>query len=364
MNPTALYRWQAEIEQRFPSLGKWQALGLALACLGLVMERQCHLTRIAEGLPAVGAFNTVKQRLKRWVNNPRVQVSAACQDWIAWVWSSSAMARPVLLVDETKLGERLGVMMVSLAYAGRAIPLAWRCYYANSSADYPQQGQVLLIYGLLAQVLWALPDGVRPLVQMDRGLGHSAAMLRALAALRVDCLVRLKQTARFTSRRGTSQLLSQLVKVGEAFTVHGTIFARDHAVKGSVCLIWEAGQREAWCLYTNVPRLIGHRYALRWWQEESFKDLKSGGWQWQGSRLRCPQRMERLLLVLAVAYGWMLSLGSGVWHLPPCQQRVVGNRDELRRMSYFRLGLRWFKRLVQTATQPLPVTLAFAPPAF
>jgi len=362
MNPTALYRLQTEIEQRFGSLGKWQALGLALACLGLVVEGHCHLTRIAEGLPQSGAFSTVKQRLKRWVNNPRICVSAACEDWIAWVWSSTTLPRPVLLVDETKLGDRLAVMMVSLAYAGRAIPLVWRCYYANSALDYPQQGQVLLIYGLLARVLAALPEGVRPLVQMDRGLGHSAAMLRALKALRVDCLVRLKQTARFTSRRGKSHLLSQLVKPGEAFTLHGTLFTRDHAVKGSVCLIWEAGQGEAWCLYTNVPRLIGHRYALRWWQEESFKDLKTGGWQWQGSHIRCPRRMERLLLVLAVAYGWMLSLGSGVWHLPPDQQRLVANRDELGRMSYFRLGLRWFKRLLQTATQALPVTLAFAPP--
>ena len=90
-------------------------------------------------------------------------------------------------------------------------------------------------------MLSALPETVRPLVQMDRGLGHWAAMLRALKSLGVDCLVRLKQTARFTSRRGTSHLLSQLVKVGQAFTVYGTIFTRDHAVKGSICLIWEAG---------------------------------------------------------------------------------------------------------------------------
>jgi hypothetical protein len=37
--------------------------------------------------------------------------------------------------------------------------------------DYPTQGQVLLVWGLLAQVLEALPAGSRPLVQMDRGLG-------------------------------------------------------------------------------------------------------------------------------------------------------------------------------------------------
>jgi hypothetical protein len=73
------------------------------------------------------------------------------------------------------------------------------------------------------------------------------------------------------------------------------LFTRERAVWGTLCLIWEAGQEEAWCLFSNVPRLIGHRYALRWWQEASFKDLKSGGWQWQASRLTDPQRRERKL---------------------------------------------------------------------
>src|SRR4029077_1411521 len=124
-----------------------------------------------------------------------------------------------------------------------------------------------------------------PLVQMDRGLAHSSAMLRALNQLGLDYLARVKPNARFTSRRGFSQRLSQWVIPGEAFNVHGSLFTRHHAIRGTICLIWEGGQAEPWCLFTNVPRLIGHRYALRWWQEESFKDLKSGGWQWQTSHL-------------------------------------------------------------------------------
>jgi hypothetical protein len=363
MNLTSLYRLQAEIEHRFPSLGAWQAKGLALAVLGLLLQQQCGLSKMAEALPEVGMFTTVKQRLKRWLRNERIEVLPACYAWMAWVWSSCQMARPLLLVDETKLGDRLAVMMVSLAYEGRAIPLVWRCYVANSAADYPQQGQVLLIYGLLAHVLSALPLHVRPLVQMDRGLAHSAAMLRALKRLQVEFLVRVKQTACFTTRHGHCQRLAQMVKPGESSTHEGTLFRRDHAVKGRLYLLWELGQAEAWCLFSNGSGLGGARYALRWWQEESFKDLKSGGWQWQDSRLRCPRRMERLLLVMAIAYGWMLSLGSQLSYQPPSVQRPVANRDEWQRMSLFRLGLRWFIRLVRCTPDRLRVTLVFAPPA-
>jgi hypothetical protein len=263
-----------------------------------------------EALPEWGVFNTVRQRLKRWISNPRIGTTSACYEWIGWVWSSCQFSRPVLLVDETKLSDRLAVMMVSLAFEGRAIPLLWRCYYASSAMDYPQQGQVLLIYGLVAHVLSALPSHVRPLVQMDRGLAHSSAMLRALKALKVDFLVRVKATSRFTSRRGHSQLLHQMVKYGETVWAHGTLFGRDHQITGSVYLTWELGQAEAWCLFSNDPHLAGHRYALRWWQEESVKDLKSGGWQWQYTRMTDPERAERLWLAIALATWWLLSVGG------------------------------------------------------
>lgn len=364
MNQDGLYRLSVEIERRFPSLGKWQAKGLALACWGLIIQEQCQLSRIAEALPEWGVFNTVRQRLKRWIRNPRIGTTSACYEWIGWVWSSCQFSRPVLLVDETKLSDRLAVMMVSLAFEGRAIPLLWRCYYASSALDYPQQGQVLLIYGLLAHVLSALPAQVRPVVQMDRGLAHSSAMLRALKVLKLDFLVRVKATSRFTSRRGHSQLLHQMIKVGETVWAHGTLFARNHRITGSIYLTWEYGQDEAWCLFSNDPHLAGHRYALRWWQEESFKDLKSGGWQWQTSHICCPIRMERLILVMSISYAWMLSLGVLLGEAPASIQRQVATRDGLLASSLFRLGLRWFKRLLHCTPHDLQVTLWFAPPAF
>lgn len=364
MNSPTVYQLSQEIEQHLPSLGKWQALGLALLCVGMAVADSSQAGRVAERLVEWGSVNTVKQRLKRWLRNDRVQVTRACEEWVSWVWSSCRTERPVLLVDETKLGDRMAVMMVSLAYRGRAIPLMWRCYPANSSEDYPQQGQVLLIYGLLAHVISQLPAEARPLVQMDRGLAHSAAMLRALKALAVDFLVRVKLKARFTTRTGKSHLLSQLVQYDACVSLAGTLFARDHAVRGRLCLVWETGQREPWCLFTNVGWLNGARYALRWWQEESFKDLKSGGWQWQRSQLDCPERAARLLLAMAVAYGWMLSLGAVLTDQPEAVQRAVATRDERRCLSLFRLGLRWFKRLVgQPTSFPLPGGLWLPPPA-
>jgi hypothetical protein len=347
MNHPLVYQLHHEIKHHFSSLTTGQAQGLFLLCLGICLEQQCQIRRLAEGLSHWGSPNTLRQRFKRWLSDARLSVPVLCAAWIGWVSHSFPSVRPVLLVDETKLGDRLGILLVSWAYRGRAIPLYWRCYRANSAADYPQQGQVLLVYGLLAHVLSALPPTARPLVQMDRGLGHSAAMLHMLNHLGVSYLVRVKSTARFTSRRGHSQLLRHLLKQNEPIRLSGTLFARDHAIKGHVWLIWEAGQKEAWCLFTNEKRLSGGLYAWRWWQEESFKDLKSGGWQWHEMAIVCPQRASRLLLAMAIAYGWMMSLGTQLEHQSPDVQQSMSTADERQRLSLFRLGRRWFKCLMQ-----------------
>lgn len=360
MNLTLLYQWTATIEQHFTNLKKWQAYGLALFSYGIVVARHCQISRVAEELALVGTLPSLERQLRRWLANHRIDVELCWQRWIEWVWKSLDGPRAVLLVDETKLGSRVGVMMVSLAYENRAIPLVWRCYRANSALDYPTQGQVLLVWGLLARVLNALPPDSRPLVQMDRGLGHSSAMLKALNWLGVAYQVRVKQTATWTSRRGHKGLLKDLIKPDEHHICHGAIFRDDNQVAVTVHLIWESGQPQPWCLVTNDPEVYGAVYALRVWQEESFRDLKSGGWQWHCSYVTSPTHAERLVLVLALAYAWMLTQGTLVLHAPPEIQREVFD-GTLNKYSIFRSGLRFFKRMVNVKVQAIYVGLFFVP---
>lgn len=361
MTPDLLYRLEEELAPYFSELGHWQLRGMLLGVLGLLAQSNCHVSVMAEQLPAFGSANTVKTRLKRWLSNPRLDLMALSYAWMKWVLARFKTKRPIFLVDETKLGEHLGVMMVSLAYKQRAIPLMWRCYIGNSASDYPQQGQVLLIYGLLSHVLSVMPVGMRPLIQMDRGLGHSSAMLKALQSLPVDYLLRVKSNAYFTTRKGCCRRLMDFIQPGTTFTSRGTLFKK-RPIHGYIRLIWEPDQTEPWCLFTNLPWLSGQVYAMRWWQEESFKDFKSGGWQWGRSKLRCPHRMTRLLFIMVIAYVWMLSLGTQLSQLPQPQRRLIVTRDEHQRLSVFRLGYRWFKYLLAIAPQQLSLCLVLKPP--
>jgi hypothetical protein len=128
--------------------------------------------------------------------------------------------------------------------------------------------------------------------------------------------------------------------------------------------MWEPGQAEAWCLFTNIPRLIGRYYAIRWWQEESFRDLKSGGWLWPTSHLTCPQRMDRILLVMAIAYAFAISAGVQVWQQHPRLRAETATLDELPRLSLFRLGPRFLRRVLADTSPLSRLCLAFPAPAF
>jgi len=360
MNLQQLYEWTAELERQFGHLKKWQVRGLALMSLGIIVTRCCVLAQMAEELGMLGGISSVNKRLKRWVGNADIDVMGCCERWTGWVLRRYASTDVVVLVDETKLGQWVGVLKISLAYGGRAIPLFWRCYTANQAEGYPQQGQVLLVWQLVARVQACCDARQRLLVQMDMGLGNSSAMLRALNHLGVDYLVRVKPQSTFTSRRGKTQALHQIAQRGRALSLAGWLFQSRMPVH--LHIVWEKAYDQPWCLVTNTRHVRGRAYGYRVWQEESFRDLKSGGWHWQGARLRIPDRAERLLLAMSIAYGWILTLGSLAFDLPVALRRQLGSADDFRRYSLFRLGIRFFKRLSAIAREQIIYDLNFAQP--
>ena len=84
-------------------------------------------------------------------------------------------------------------------------------------------------------------------------------------------------------------------------------------------------------------------------EELVFKDCKSNGWNWQRSHVWEPEHANRLWLVMALAYVWVIGLGA----------RVQDDRQLLAELtrgtgppnSLFNLGLRYFQRWVSLVLQ-------------
>ena len=145
-----------------------QARVLAAFSFGLGLSGRCTLSVVGRSLFSLGKPDTVERRLQRFISNPRIKLADCCQQLSRWVISSLPAGKPLvllLLVDETSLQDHLKAMVVSLAYRGKAIPLAWWCYRVLPSAtechrqDQWPLGQVDLILTLLDWVAQGVPAG-------------------------------------------------------------------------------------------------------------------------------------------------------------------------------------------------------------
>jgi hypothetical protein len=234
--------------------------------------------------------------------------------------------------------------------------LAWRCLPGNQ--PWPQ-GQVEIISELLGWVAWGVPEGYVPLVEADRGIGNSSDLMKVVKSIGWQFLFRVNASASLRLPDGRQVTLSDLIRPGKRWSGAGVLFQAEHSVEVYVHLLWRSSMPEAWCLVTNAPDVTHALYAHRIWQEESFRDLKSGGWQWQRSQVRQLDHAERLILALALAYAWTLSLGTQAIRLGKTLRRQL-SRGRARRFSVFRLGIRYLYHLIRSQ-EPICMALFFRP---
>lgn len=345
MNQEQLYQWMETLQVRL-QLGKWQALTVAGFSLGVMLSERCQVTRVAETLSEWGKADTVERRLQRWLDNPRIQIAACQARWMTWVLATAVMVggRVYLLVDETHLSDHLSTMVVGLAYQRRCIGLVWWSYRPDA---WPC-GQVELIGDLLRRVQAVLDPSLEVIVEADRGLGTSPDLVQAVLALGWSYLFRVQGHTHFRAPDQAECELQQLTtRGGAAFRGVGEVFKKAGWVSGQVRVIWDAAAEEPWCLISDRADLTGREYGCRNWQEQSFRDLKGGGWQWDHSHVWQPDHADRLLLVLWLAYALTLSFGCLAYQYPVL--RAEATRGTRIRFSLFRLGLRVWAALRRLA---------------
>jgi len=357
MSQSIIYQWVQEIAMHMPGLSKWQARNLAAFSQGVVRAQSCQQRQIALKLPEMGTRTTVERRLQRFLDNPHLNLKTCFVAWTRWVVSALEIKETVvLLVDETHLSDHLDCMVVGLAYEGRCIPLAWRSYPPGA---YPEEGQVKLIEGLLRLVAAGLPAGCIPLVEADRGIGTSPALIRVIEDLGWHYLFRVTRQSKLVTDTGAEYTIHDMVQPGEVWAAEGRVFKKRGRIPARALARWARCASEPWALVTNDPALTGQEYTIRAWQEQSFRDLKSHGWQWQRSHVWAPHHADRLLLILALAYAWVLALGAYYVHFgkaAPVRRCAHGWR---RRLSLFQEGLHHYHDLTQSP-HPICFPLFFA----
>jgi hypothetical protein len=112
-------------------------------------------------------------------------------------------------------------------------------------------------------------------------------------------------------RDGGETTVMESFKRGERLLIDVTLTEKRAATH--VAMIHEPGHPEPWMIAMSQPPTSYRAldYGLRWGIEALLSDTKTRGFNLEDSQLRRADRIERLILILALALYWAVS--TGMW---------------------------------------------------
>jgi hypothetical protein len=304
------------------------------------------LSRIAGKIPGSAKLVSTTRRLSRLLDNPAIRVrewyEPIAREWLETQFQHLGEIR--LIVDGTKIGYRHQLLIVCLTYRKRAIPIAWtwvRHIKGHSSADKH--------LALLAYVRKLIPSRAAVFLVGDCEFG-SVAVLRQLDQWYWFYVLRQKSDTGvwLSESNGWQTFSSYIHRPGQSIWLGRGYLTASEIYPVNLLVHWEIGEKEPWCLATNLPDLnmALTYYFRRMWIEEMFGDFKKHGFDLEHTMLRHFERLSRLTLAVALLYVWLIS--SGTRTVRNGMRELVDRKDR-RDLSIFQIGLRFIERCVINA---------------
>jgi len=335
--------WIQRICELRPKQRKTQVQNFAWLLVGIFHSRSVSLSKIAGKVISNAKNVSTIRRLSRFLASTAINVRSwyrsTAKAWLASQFQQVGEIR--LIVDGTKVGFGHQLLMVSLAYHHRAVPIAWSWvrHVRGHSAAAKQIVLLKYVRSLISQEMPVFLVG-------DSEFG-SIAVLQQLKQWHWFFVLRQKgNTGLWLDERTDWQRLDNLVqRSGQSVWCPNACLTQSGILSVSVLIHWQKGEKEPWCLATNLPdaALTLRYYRRRMWIEEMFADFKKHGFDLERTMLRNPPRLSCLTLAVAFLYVWLLSSGSrairaGLRHLV--------DRKDRRDLSCFQIGLRLIERLL------------------
>jgi hypothetical protein len=319
---------------------------------GIVGSKSAHLPKIAGKVPDQTKKESRVKRFSRWVNNKRIEYEAYYLPYVEALLASLAHRPLLLAIDGSEIGRGCLVLMVSVIYKKRALPIAW-IVVCGSKGHFPEETHVCLA----KQVHDIVPEGCE-IIFLGDGEFDGTTLQATIAAYGWQYVCRTAHNAQI--REGDDQFSLHEVDVqpGECIGLYDVLIT--HHAYGPVLGIawWKVGYRQPIYLVTNME-LVGEAcywYEKRFRIETFFSDQKSRGFHMHKSHISDPDRLFRLMIAACLAYIWIIYLG------------VVAKRDDWVKiihrtdrcdLSLFQLGLELLEHFLN---EHLPIPVAFQIP--
>jgi hypothetical protein len=289
-----------------PGLRKTVIRKLSLAVGAMIEGQTPNTVELANLLPLETERQDMREQwLRRLLKNPLLLATVVMEPFAREELGRAARNGQTIMLsmDQTDLGDRMAVLMVGLRLGDRALPLAWLAEAGPANIGFEGQRK------LLEQILAWLPAGARVLLSADR-FYPSADLFAWLDGHGWSYRLRLKGNLLADAGHGDETTTGELaLGVTESYLPRVRLFAQ--GVMTNLGILHEAGHPEPWIIAMDCAptRATVLDYAARWAIEPMFSDFKGRGFELEDSQLEHADRLERLVLVMALAMYWCVRVG-------------------------------------------------------
>lgn len=314
-----------------------------LACLAafvvaLVKVRTVNLTEVALALnPGVKAASNYR-RIQRFLASFEVDFEAVARLMLTLVPVKSGL---VVTIDRTarkfplwRFGRApINVLMLGVAWRGLAFPVLWRLLPKTGISSTSERIALVRRFLRLVEA-----ERIRAVVADREFIGQE--WLAFLEGQGLPFVIRIRKNALVGARSRAKPACTRFssLPVGHSQVLRGKrfVYGRRLFVVG-LRLGKPAEQDPLLILVTSAdPRRAIGLYAQRWQIETLFGALKSRGFGFEETHLTAPERIEKLVALLALTFAWAYLVGDWLDRkVQPIKLKSHGRRAR----SVFRYGL-------------------------
>jgi hypothetical protein len=304
--------------------------------------KEVSLEKIATALPLPILFESRREKVQRFLSAPTLNIKTLCfpivKDWLAQNLPDN---QPIYLVIDRTIWERKNLIMISMIYDWRAMPIYFELLPKLGSSNFAEQKRVF------ARVLRLFKKS-QIIVLGDREF-CSVQLANWLRTEAVGFCLRLKKNENIEIENGSWQSLDDLgLTPGTSWFYRHTKVTKAKQIEGfnvaGKCQkkIQGIAPDEGWFILTSLsdlPTAI-KAYKKRFNIEEVFRDFKNGGYNLEDTNVS-GHRLTSLILLIAFAYSTATFKGQKI--KKKGVQKYIGRVKEYgrltRRHSSFYVGL-------------------------
>lgn len=288
-----------------------QAKTLAILAASAMHVERVSLANI--GRQMLGQSKHQIKRCWRFTSNDRIETADAMRGVVKKLLKRRK--KPLIVSFDWTDIRGFQMLMASAVFKGRSIPLCWascnkHVYDGHKSRNAFEESLLLVLRSMI-------PEGIKVILLADRGFGRTE-LARFCQNHGFDYVIRIQPKVHVHCASYTGTLSTYPVRKGICKLLRSVAYRSHNSVTQHIVVRWVRNlpkkRDEPWFLMTSLqagPAQISHLYGQRMTIEELFRDGKNkrNGWSLRDTKITRPERLDRLVLILAIAYLLLCGIG-------------------------------------------------------